>query len=73
MTEPAVYKQIFKAFEKTLMRNKPATLAFRPRKEKNLWSLREYSKTNPKWVKNFINKYRDELAPLSIREASKYL
>ena len=37
------------------------------------WSLRDYSKTNPKWVKNFINKYRDKLAPISIREASKYV
>ena len=37
------------------------------------WSLREYSKTNPDWVRSFIEKNRDSLAPLSIREASKYL
>lgn len=37
------------------------------------WSLRDYSKINPDWVKNFIATYRDKLAPLSIREASKYL
>lgn len=37
------------------------------------WSLREYSKVNPRWVDAFIEKYRDELAKLSIREASKYL
>jgi len=37
------------------------------------WSLREYSKTNKKWVKNFITKYKDQLHKLSIREASKYL
>jgi 3-methyladenine DNA glycosylase AlkD len=37
------------------------------------WSLREYSKTNPVWVRNFIANYRDRFAPLSIREASKYL
>ena len=37
------------------------------------WSLRQYSKTNPLWVKQFIEKYRDKLAPLSISEASKYL
>jgi 3-methyladenine DNA glycosylase AlkD len=37
------------------------------------WSLRDYSKTNPDWVQSFIDKYRDKLAPLSIREASKYL
>ena len=37
------------------------------------WSLREYSKTNKKWVKDFINKYKDRLHKLSIKEASKYL
>jgi 3-methyladenine DNA glycosylase AlkD len=37
------------------------------------WSLREYGKTNPEWVRDFIERYRDRLAPLSIREASKYL
>jgi 3-methyladenine DNA glycosylase AlkD len=37
------------------------------------WSLREYSKTNPGWVRNFIEKYRGRLAPLSIKEAGKYI
>ena len=37
------------------------------------WSLRDYSKTNPEWVRGFINKYRGKLAPLSVREASKYI
>ena len=37
------------------------------------WSLRDYSKTNPTWVRDFINKYSDKLAPLSIKEASKYI
>ncbi len=37
------------------------------------WSLREYSKTNPRWVGRFIDTYRSRMAPLSIREASKYL
>jgi 3-methyladenine DNA glycosylase AlkD len=37
------------------------------------WSLREYSKTNPHWVNKFIEKYRSQMASLSIREASKYL
>lgn len=37
------------------------------------WSLREYSKTNPAWVKNFLDVYRTGLAPLSVKEASKYL
>jgi len=37
------------------------------------WSLREYSKTNPNWVRDFINKHRDEMDKLSIREASKYI
>lgn len=37
------------------------------------WSLREYSKTNPTWVKELIDKYKDKLDKLSIREASKYI
>jgi 3-methyladenine DNA glycosylase AlkD len=37
------------------------------------WSLREYSKTNPDWVRNFLVKYTNRLSMLSIREASKYL
>ncbi|MBM7636174.1 DNA alkylation repair protein [Streptococcus saliviloxodontae] len=36
------------------------------------WSLRDYSKTNPDWVRSFVQKHHDRLAPLSIREASKY-
>jgi 3-methyladenine DNA glycosylase AlkD len=35
------------------------------------WALREYSKTNPASVKTFIEETK--LAPLSIREGSKYL
>ncbi|GFN34444.1 DNA alkylation repair protein [Tepidimicrobium xylanilyticum] len=35
------------------------------------WALREYSKTNKEWVKNFIDK--NALHPLSVREGSKYL
>lgn len=35
------------------------------------WALREYSKTNPVSVKEFIRD--NQLAPLSIREGSKYL
>lgn len=37
------------------------------------WSLRDYSKTNPVWVKGFLDRYRSELSSLSIREAKKYL
>ncbi len=37
------------------------------------WSLREYSKVNPEWVASFLKKYEKRLAPLSIREASKYI
>lgn len=37
------------------------------------WSLREYSKTDPQWVENFIKKYEDKMSKLSIREAGKYL
>ncbi len=37
------------------------------------WSLRDYSKTNPVWVKNFIEKHKDKMHKLSIKEASKYI
>jgi 3-methyladenine DNA glycosylase AlkD len=37
------------------------------------WSLREYSKTNPDWVRGFIDRHRHEMASLSIKEASKYI
>ncbi len=35
------------------------------------WALREYSKTNPAWVKEFIKNH--PLQPLSIKEGSKYI
>ncbi|EOH78378.1 MULTISPECIES: DNA alkylation repair protein [Enterococcus] len=37
------------------------------------WSLRDYAKTNPQWVHDFLLRYQTSLAPLTIREASKYL
>ena len=37
------------------------------------WSLRDYSKTDPEWVRTFISKYRDRMDKLSIREGSKYI
>ena len=37
------------------------------------WSLRDYSKTDSEWVRQFIVIHRQDMAPLSIREASKYL
>jgi len=37
------------------------------------WSLRDYSKVNPVWVKTFVEEYRDKMAPLSIKEATKLL
>lgn len=37
------------------------------------WSLRDYSKTNPEWVRNFVESHRSEMDKLSIKEASKYL
>ena len=37
------------------------------------WALRDYSKTNPDWVRAFIDKYKDQMDKLSIKEASKYI
>ena len=37
------------------------------------WSLRDYSRTNPDWVRDFIERNRAAMAALSIREGSKYL
>jgi 3-methyladenine DNA glycosylase AlkD len=35
------------------------------------WALREYSKTNPNWVRTFLQQHT--LSPLSYREAKKYV
>lgn len=37
------------------------------------WSLRDYSKTNPEWVRNFIDTHKGNMSNLSIREGGKYL
>ena len=37
------------------------------------WALRDYSKTNSEWVAAFIEKNKERMAKLSIKEASKYL
>jgi len=37
------------------------------------WSLRDYSKVNPKWVSDFLENHKEGLSKLSIKEASKYL
>ena len=37
------------------------------------WSLREYSKTAPEWVRNFIARNKEQLDSLSIKEAGKYI
>ncbi len=37
------------------------------------WSLRDYSKSNPDWVRKFIERHKDKMDKLSIREASKYI
>ena len=37
------------------------------------WALRDYSKTNPRWVQQFIMTHQEGLSSLSIREANKYL
>jgi 3-methyladenine DNA glycosylase AlkD len=37
------------------------------------WILREYSKTNPAWVKGYVDENHTDLAPLSKREALKWI
>lgn len=37
------------------------------------WSLREYSKTDPEWVRNFLERYQPQMSRLSVSEASKYI
>lgn len=37
------------------------------------WVLREYSKTHPHSVQNFLSQYRHRMSNLSLREASKYI
>lgn len=37
------------------------------------WILRDYSKTNPEWAEDFLNRNRNGLSNLTIREASKYI
>ena len=37
------------------------------------WALRDYSKANPEWVREFIENHVSDMAPLSIKEGSKYL
>lgn len=37
------------------------------------WSLRDYSKTNPDWVKDFLNKYENKMNKISLKEAYKYI
>lgn len=37
------------------------------------WVLRQYSRTNPDWVRHFIQEHEDQLSGLSKREGSKHL
>jgi 3-methyladenine DNA glycosylase AlkD len=37
------------------------------------WSLREYAKTDPEWVLDYVTLHRSELSGLSYREATKHL
>jgi len=37
------------------------------------WALRQYARTHPAAVRNFLARHREELSGLSLREASKHL
>ncbi|MGH3714431.1 MAG: DNA alkylation repair protein [Micromonosporaceae bacterium] len=37
------------------------------------WALRQYARTDPDGVRRFVSVHREELSPLSVREAMKHL
>ena len=37
------------------------------------WSLRDYGQYDPRWVSRIIDRHKDKMSRLSIREGSKYL
>ena len=37
------------------------------------WALRQYARTDADWVRRFLATHESEMAPLSVREASKHL
>jgi 3-methyladenine DNA glycosylase AlkD len=37
------------------------------------WALRQYARTDPQWVRDFVTTHLDALSPLSRREAMKHL
>ena len=37
------------------------------------WALREYSKTDPVWVQDFVETHADRISPLSRKEALKVI
>jgi len=37
------------------------------------WSLRDLSKSDPDWVRRFVDEHRADMSGLTLREASKYL
>lgn len=37
------------------------------------WSLREYSKTDPAWVRHFIEEHKNSMDKLSVKEGGKYV
>ena len=37
------------------------------------WALRDYARTDPEWVRAFVEAHSDLLSPLSVREATRHL
>ena len=37
------------------------------------WALRQYARTDPDWVRDFVARNRERMSPLSVREALKHL
>lgn len=37
------------------------------------WALRDFSKTDPVWVRGFLSRHREKMSRLSVREAGRYI
>lgn len=55
-----------------LLDSAPVTRDFFIRKAVG-WALRQHARVNPGWVRAYVDRHRERLSPLSVREALKHL